>query len=768
LLDRRNAAYVLLANSSWWALPWLSLQLLGGALLRSIGYLFAKLPGYASDELLAVASLLTRPKTLLNARKERKAHRFITSRVVRAFIPSRYKQLRSATTRTIEAIREKILPELPDDSLVVSELTINEDEDLLTPTQARPWTAVFARPMVAAATFIAVISLGWARHRLGALSGGALAQAPHSVSDLFKFYLESWHEVGMGSGLSTPPWLLFIATGSLLTFGNVPLFLALVFITAPFIFLITAHLYLKRFTDNSWLAAGAAFLYAMSPVSLAAVNSGRLGVIIFIALLPVFIAQLHGWNSIENRTWRAIAGHGLFLWVFFAFNPSVLLIVFVASVIAIYRDYLRAEKNHRDPLFIARTTKRALLVLIPFMLSVPASFEALIHPSYHFRDIGALLDGGGPTLAFFGNPGGPGSLPWWILSPISVLLFVTFFSTTAARRFSALGLTFLLSATFVSGLAVSGNGSATSHRIFSGTYLAIATLMAIVAGVVMFDKIRARLEQSNVNFRHISVAFVLVITIFYAVTSSFWLMTAGADSPVHTNTKKVLPAFLAIEKDVKTLVIRTYQVDDVKTLSYYISRSHNVMLGEPDVAPSETPIVKQAVEGLIDNTGVASSKVFSAFGIKYVFLKKPVDDQVVRTIDGIGGFSRTSATGAGIVWKVVTDTGRLRFTDYTGAPSILTSQGVRSRVTGAGTLTVTESFSRSWQVFEDGVRLPRVADAYGLPSFVVTNAGEISVIHDGTIRRAWISLFLIVLVTTVVFALPGGRRKSEISEEELA
>jgi GT2 family glycosyltransferase len=35
LLDRRNAAYVLLANSSLWILPWLVIQLLGTAIARS-------------------------------------------------------------------------------------------------------------------------------------------------------------------------------------------------------------------------------------------------------------------------------------------------------------------------------------------------------------------------------------------------------------------------------------------------------------------------------------------------------------------------------------------------------------------------------------------------------------------------------------------------------------------------------------------------------------------------------------------------------------
>ena len=41
--------------------PFISLQVTGAALARAIGYLFAKLPGYASDELLALLRLFTRP-----------------------------------------------------------------------------------------------------------------------------------------------------------------------------------------------------------------------------------------------------------------------------------------------------------------------------------------------------------------------------------------------------------------------------------------------------------------------------------------------------------------------------------------------------------------------------------------------------------------------------------------------------------------------------------------------------------------------------------
>jgi hypothetical protein len=69
---------------------------------------------------------------------------------------------------------------------------------------------------------------------------------------------------------------------------------------------------------------------------------------------------------------------------------------------------------------------------------------------------------------------------------------------------------------------------------------------------------------------------------------------------------------------------------------------------------------------------------------------------------------------------------------------------------------------------QDGYRLQRVEDVHGLPTFAVTTGGDISFYHDGTTRRGWISLFIIVLVTLVVLALPAGRRKSEISDAVLA
>ena len=273
----------------------------------------------------------------------------------------------------------------------------------------------------------------------------------------------------MGSGLSTPVWTLLLLVASVVTLGNIALFITLFFLAAPFLMLFTSHRYLSRYTSNRWLSAGAAALYALSPVSVAAINSGRIGVVLFLSLLPFFIATLRQWIDIENRSWRSIFAYSLFIWVLFAFNPSVLLIIGLGVAFTISKDFMTLNRNFRDHLFLERLTRRMTLIITPILLSAPASFSLFVHPTQSWGEIGFSLSGGGPNLALTANPGGPGSLPWWCVSPITVILFVTYFSSTAARKFSTLGLVFLLGGTLFSSLVVNGNGSAESSRAFAGT-----------------------------------------------------------------------------------------------------------------------------------------------------------------------------------------------------------------------------------------------------------------------------------------------------------
>jgi len=278
------------------------------------------------------------------------------------------------------------------------------------------------------------------------------------------------------------------------------------------------------------------------------------------------------------------------------------------------------------------------------------------------------------------------------------------------------------------------------------------------------------LISSNIHYRHILAALLLVITAAYSIVSISWSIGAGANSPVQSNLKTVMPAFLTAEADTKTLVLREVGAEGTKTIQYYISRGGDISLGEPDVAPGQIREIEIAAQELIDGSGISSSQTFAAYGIKYVFVKNPFSRTVIRTIDGLGGFARTSATSAGVVWRVSGVTGRLIFTAKDGTRSLLEAGevGARTTVPGPGSITLTETYDRSWQILENGYRLDRQVNEHGLPQFDVTEAGEISLIHDGTIRRGWLSLQLIFWVLVVILALPAGRRKREISEKELA
>jgi hypothetical protein len=284
----------------------------------------------------------------------------------------------------------------------------------------------------------------------------------------------------------------------------------------------------------------------------------------------------------------------------------------------------------------------------------------------------------------------------------------------------------------------------------------------------MLDKLRERLVTTNINFRHISAATLLIVTALYTVVSISWLVTSGANSPLQTGKEIVLPPFLAIESDAKTLVIRPRTAGEETSLNYYLARGGDATIAQPDMAPSESVQISSAVRELADGSGLTASSTFAVNGIKYLFLKSPVDQNFVRVVDGLGGFTRASSTNAGIVWKVSVNTGQFIFTDTDGKRSVIAQGTLGISINTPGTLTVTENYSRGWRAIQNGSRLERTRSVDGAPIFTITKPGLVKVIYDGTSRRAWISFQVVVFITVLVLALPAGRRRREIEDAELA
>jgi GT2 family glycosyltransferase len=768
LLDRRNAAYVLLANSSWWMLPWLIIQLLGSAFARAIGYLLLKLPGYAGDELLAISTLLIKPQRILQARRLRKKHRFVSSRVVAAYIPPRWSQIRHGSEHVIETVRSKLFRH-EQASQTSSVLESNEeDEDLLTPVKSNEWARFFKRPEILGFLILGLITLLNSRQRFGDLVGGALALTPEGARDLWRVYFESWHQVGMGSSSATPTWVAIIALGSTLTLGNASLFVTILFLVAPLLIMWSALNLLKKLTQNLWISIPAAFLYAISPVTLAAISSGRLATLVILALAPFIVTIIYQWETIEEISWRQIFAIATLLSILYAFTLMVFIVAVIGLIVISISDYEKHAKLANDELYANRFKKRAVAVFVPFFVNIPYSLEAILQPSRFLVEPGIAIPGAGVVKTVLGDPGG--FLPIWLVSPILLVLFVSLFSSTNARRMAEYGVGLLALAAVISSIDISTHGNEASTKAWAGPVIALATLAAICSGTVLLDRLRPTLVLSHIHYRHYLSAFLLSTTIVYGVLASAFSVTTGAQSLVQANRATVMPAFLNVEGDVKILVLREVSSAGQNKIQFFISRGKDISMSDPDVAPEQTDAIAQAALGLIDGSGITSSTTLSDYGIKYVFAKAPIKKETIRAIDGLGGFTRTSETSAGVVWQVARETGRLIFKAENGTTIFLESgvEGARTNLPSAGTLVLTETYNRSWQVLQDGYRLERSKNEQGLPTFKVEQPGEISLIHDGTIRRGWISLQLIFFVTLLVLALPGGRRKREISDKELA
>jgi len=783
LLDRRNAAYVLLVNSSWWMLPWLVIQLFGTAVIRSIGDILAKLPGYASDEIVAVGYLLVKPKDIFVGRRLRKQKRLLSAQVVKPFIPPRGEQLRAGWERLTEGIgalilRRDVEPErdlFDETAQTYSDLgTIDEnfDElDLSQPAKASRWKTLSNRPLLVALAALTLLTTVASRNRFGNLSGGALAFSPSGSMDLLGHYADSWHSVGLGSSAPTPPWLAVTGLLSLLTFGNLPFFVALLFWITPPLALFVMYRSLKRYGLTPATAVLGGVLYSLSPVIWNSVNQGRIGTIAIALLIPTFLSLAPLRRAEDNESWRRIYGLALFASVLASFSAALLVIWTVVVASYLVRSLLarRSEISELSPVTFLMTArldaeKRYFAYLIiPWILTLPWCVTLLVHPTQFLQDPGFPINDPHPWLAALLTSGVASSIWWWVISP-----FVIFAGYTLVHResrkvgFVAALLYGLIVA--LSTLHISGHGSTGSF--WSGSIMIVIEALVLPPTLVTATSLTKNLKESALGLGHILSAVTVAIALFSIVTTTTWTLTDGGNSLVKNNRNSVIPAFIASLADVparpKTLVITSKGAGDT---AYFVSRGNDLQLGDPDVVVALPPVLDDSIRGLVTGTLPTVGPVIGSFGIQYVFLTNPVDEAIARRIDGVGGFARTSATSNGIVWKVNAGLPRVSEVNALNQRTPLNSGDIGSRDTlvQPGTIDVTEKFDSSWHLLVGGTGVHATQTPNGLTEFVTTSTGPMTLLNDGTSRRALLSLELIALLTVTVLALPAGRRRRDIA-----
>ena len=320
---------------------------------------------------------------------------------------------------------------------------------------------------------------------------------------------------------------------------------------------------------------------------------------------------------------------------------------------------------------IEEIARRIAVMITPLIVNAPWSIEFILHPSRILLDPGLSLAGGEVISLLLGNPGGVGAPPIWIISPILLIAVIAIFVGKTARL-GEVALFFIAIAALLGSRQVSGHGSFTPEQLWVGSLLVIPTLTALLAAVIMIDNYLPSLSQSHIDYRHILLGFTSLISALSILASATWWLSSASSAPVQSNSKSALPAFLSAsaqtEGRYKTLVLRA----ESAKVKYFIARDRDLQLGQADVITGLAPVVTKAINDLIAGSGVSSSKVFAEFGIRYLFIANPIDEELVRTIDGAGGFTRAASTDEGITWKVPGALGHISFLSQDGTYSVLT------------------------------------------------------------------------------------------------
>ncbi|MGH8867683.1 MAG: glycosyltransferase, partial [Actinomycetes bacterium] len=414
LADRRNALHVLLANLPLSALPLAYPRFVVVSVLRSIGYVLSKRVGFAVDELAALLLVLLRPDKVMAARRRRRRSGPLDHRAARHLLAPRGAQLRHMAdvvtgllTGRRDALDQPAFRHAAHESHETGPAT--DDVENLEAAGGEGLRRLLGRPSLLLVAGLTLVTLAAARDLLwgGTLMGGALLPAPPGVSDLWQTYVASWHDVGIGSDATAPPYLAVVATVGTVLLGKAGAAVDLLMLGAVPLAALSAYRASAGLVESRLLRVWAAAAYALLPAATGAVAAGRLGTAVGIVLLPVLARLFLRTLALlprppaSNTPWAT----GAVLAVVAAFVPSAYLLAVVLGLLAL------GLLGARD-----RAMRLGIVVAVPPIVLLPWTLDVLRDPSLLLLEAGApgpdlsdpVLD---PIALVLLHPGGPGMYP---------------------------------------------------------------------------------------------------------------------------------------------------------------------------------------------------------------------------------------------------------------------------------------------------------------------------------------------------------------------
>jgi GT2 family glycosyltransferase len=779
MADRRGALYVFAASVPFGPMLAILGGCVAGSLLRAAFFLLTKQQRKAWDHLGAVAWLLRHPILLGQARRRRAADRKHAWSLLRGQLP------RGHTLGRLAEAAAGLLSggAASDGGGQPHALADGAGDDLPLPATDSVVRRALTSPGVllgAGLTLIALVAerslTGSVLTGSGTLSGGALVPAWGGASDLWREYLAGYHDVGVGSVASTPPYVGVLAMLATLLAGKPWLAVDVLLFGAVPAAGLTAFLATRRLTSvlaaRIWLAA----TYALLPVAMGVVAAGRLGTAVAFVLLPLIgVAVGRMLTGPPRRARRAAWAAGLLIGVTTAFVPLAWPIAAVGAL-----GLVAAWP------WLGRVTavNAAIAVVVPAAVLVPWTLHLFTSGSAFFGEAGIQRPGLAsaslrPDSVLLLSPGGPGLPPAWVTAGLVVPAFG---ALLAGRRLAlvctgwAIALGGLVAALVVSRVRVTAPGG-TAVSAWPGVTIAVAAVGLLLAAVPLIEAAGLALGRAEgaragrwvpAGWRGLAVLGTFAVAASApALAAGYWL-AAGVRGPVTAAGPQILPPFVASSSSgpdrTRTLVLRP----DGAVLSYTVLRDTDPVLGEAELTGASS--ATHALNGVVASLGAAAGgddgdagSALSQFDIDYVLLPAPVDQTLASQLDGSAGLVRLTTAPGYDLWQVAGTVARARVIGADGAATPVSSGpiGVNTVVPPgtSGTLVLAEA-AGGWSATLDGRPLANVAqpvDGWAQGFVLPPGGGHLVITRDELARDLSLGAEAAAVLVVFALALPGTR-----------
>ena len=522
---------------------------------------------------------------------------------------------------------------------------------------------------------LALITLVASRDLIGAgrLVGGALLPAPDGAGDLWATYVASWHDVGLGSDVTAPPYLAVVAALGSLLLGKAPLAVEVLLLAAVPLAGLTALLAARRLLESPWVRVWAAATYALLPATTGAIAGGRLGTTVGDGAAPVARRSASRGSSATAGapgSWSSAWASGLCLAVMAAFVPIAYVIVAALLLVV-------AAGAARSIAVLAPARRRAghadRVLLLPWTLELPG------HPGLLLLEAG--LPGPGlsdpalpPVLILLQSSGGPGALPWWLGLPL-VLGALSSLLSQHRRRLVLAGWATAGTGLAV-GLAMSFTTVSTHDRADGGRGLAGFPVAVVAGGLLLACAVGVERAQDRLRGRSFGWRQPVALAVVGAGHRDAAAARRLVGRPRATTTRStrrdpvVLPPFVAAEGDEPARP-RTVTLDRAAdgSITYALLRESGPRLGDAETGPpyESFDALDVAVADLVSGRGGDEARVLADHAVRYLLVSPPVNEDLVATIDAVPGLRRLSTNdGAGALAAVSQPASRLRLVDADG------------------------------------------------------------------------------------------------------